>query len=105
MCLAIPMRVLEIKESPAGLLGIPLAVVDADGLRREVRLDLIGQQLEVGDYLIIHAGFAMSVLSEKEALENLQIMRELAENMEQGNFLKEKYCNKLLLKIWSIWLT
>ena len=84
MCLAIPMRVLEIVEDPTGLFGSHSAVVDADGISKEVRLDLVDRPPEVGDYLIVHAGFAVNTLSEQEALRNLQLMREMAEGLNEG---------------------
>ncbi len=84
MCLAIPMRVLEIVEEPTGLFGAHSAVVDADGISKEVRLDLVDRPPKPGDYLIVHAGFAVNTLSEQEALRNLQLMREMAEGLDEG---------------------
>ena len=78
MCLAIPMRVIEIKGGSDGLLDPKVAVVDTDGIRKDIRLDLVDRMPEVGDYLIIHAGFAVNTLSEQEARKNLQLMREMA---------------------------
>ena len=78
MCLAIPMRVMEIKGEPGDPLMPQVAVVDADGMTREVRLDLTDRPAVVGDYLIVHAGFAIHTLSEEDALINLQLMREMA---------------------------
>lgn len=84
MCLAIPMRVLELVEDPTGIFGTHSAIVDADGIRKEVRLDLVDRPPEPGDYLIVHAGFAVNTLSEQEALTNLQLMREMAEGLDKG---------------------
>jgi len=78
------MRVLEIVEDSTGLFGTSSAVVDADGISREIRLDLVDRTPEPGDYLIVHAGFAVNTLSEQEALRNLQLMREMAEGVEAG---------------------
>jgi hydrogenase expression/formation protein HypC len=78
------MRVIEIVEDPGGLFGSLSAVVDADGISREVRLDLVDRPPQVGDYLIVHAGFAVNTLSEQEALENLRLMREMAEGVENS---------------------
>ncbi len=77
MCLAIPMQVVAIKEGD-GLLAPALAVVDADGIRREVRLDLVDRQPEIGDYLIIHAGFAIHCLDAAEAQASLRLLQEMA---------------------------
>ena len=59
MCLAVPMEVKEITENSA--------LVEYEGTRREVRLDLVDQSPVVGDYVIIHAGFALHLIDEEEA--------------------------------------
>lgn len=78
MCLAIPMQVLETKGIFGDLTDPQIAVVDADGIQKEIRLDLADQIPEVGDYVIVHAGFAIHTLTEEEAQTNLQLMREMA---------------------------
>ena len=80
MCLAIPMRIIEVRAVPA---GGPLAVVEADGLRKEVRCDLLAEPVAVGDYLIIHAGFAINRLDEEEAKLSLSLLRELGSRLSQ----------------------
>jgi hydrogenase expression/formation protein HypC len=82
MCLAIPMRVVEIKDGSEDLLVPNVAVVDADGMKKEIRLDLVDRMPKVGDYLIIHAGFAINCLDAVDAEVNLQLMRELVTAME-----------------------
>jgi len=82
MCLAIPMRVVELKEELVGM-GFQLAVVESDGICKDVRLDLVDTAPEVGDYLIIHAGFAINRLSEEDALINLNLMRQMAAALEE----------------------
>lgn len=81
MCLAIPMRVVAIQGGSDPLLDPRIAIVDADGLRKEVRLDLVDRQPGIGDYLIIHAGFAINCLDAENAEINLALMRELANEM------------------------
>ena len=83
MCLAIPMEVVAIREGDGSLLAPGTAVVDADGIRREVRLDLVDRQPEVGDYLIIHAGFAIHCLDPAEARANLRLMRQMAAALDE----------------------
>jgi len=83
MCLAIPMQVIEIKGGGDSLLDPPVAVVESDGITKEVRLDLVDSSPGVGDYLIIHAGFAIHCLDAAEAEINLRLMREMAEHMEE----------------------
>ncbi len=72
------MKVIEVKGEPGEPLLPQIAVVDADGVSKEVRLDLTDRETAPGDYVIVHAGFAIHTLSEKEALINLQLMREMA---------------------------
>ena len=81
MCLAIPMRVMEVQGDPDDFTTSQIAVVDADGISREVRLDVVDHWPKIGDYVIVHAGFAIHSLIEEEALKNLTLLRELAENM------------------------
>ena len=82
MCLAIPMRVVKLQGGGDALLDPDIAVVDADGMQKEVRLDLVDRKPEIGDYLIIHAGFAINCIDAENAEINLRLMRELAEAME-----------------------
>lgn len=76
------MQVIEIKGGTDSLTDPPVAVVDADGIRKEVRLDLVDRLPETGDYLIIHAGFAINCLDEQEAETSLRLMREMAAAMD-----------------------
>ena len=70
MCLAIPLRIAEI----SGKDGIG----EANGLRRKIRLDFI-REPKVGDYVIVHAGFAIETLGEEQALANLAAIQEVAD--------------------------
>jgi len=83
MCLAIPMRVTEVHGSPEDFTTSQIAVVDADGISREVRLDVVDHWPSVGDYVIVHAGFAIHSLIEAEALKNLSLLKELAAQMPE----------------------
>ena len=69
MCLAVPMKVLEVSGARA--------VVDLGGVRRTVSLDLM-EDVRVGDYVIVHAGFAIEKLDEQEANARLELFQELA---------------------------
>ncbi|MGW8192721.1 MAG: HypC/HybG/HupF family hydrogenase formation chaperone [Desulforhopalus sp.] len=60
-----------------------IATVDADGISKEVRLDIVDHWPSVGDYVIIHAGFAIHSLIEEEALKNIALLRELADNTSE----------------------
>ena len=70
MCLAVPMRIESIQGTQA--------LVDMGGVRREISLILTPEARE-GDYVLIHTGFAISVLDEQEAQETLALFAELEE--------------------------
>lgn len=83
MCLAIPMKVTAVQGNPDDFTTNQVATVDADGISRDVRLDIVDYWPKVGDYVIIHAGFAIHSLVEEEALKNISLLQELAENMPE----------------------
>ncbi len=83
MCLAIPMRVTSVQGDPDDFTSNQIATVDTDGISKEVRLDIVDQWPVVGDYVIIHAGFAIHSLIEEEALKNIALLQELADNMPE----------------------
>jgi len=58
-----------------------MAVIDVDGVRRECSLLLV-EDAQVGDYVIVHAGFAISRIDETAALETLALLKEAAARME-----------------------
>ncbi|GAB6113460.1 HypC/HybG/HupF family hydrogenase formation chaperone [Desulfomicrobium escambiense] len=68
MCLAIPMEVLTIDGRSAE--------VQVGGTRQTVRLDLISESPEVGDFVIVHAGFALTRLDREEAVATLKLFEE-----------------------------
>ena len=72
MCLAIPSKVLKITEDN-------MAEVDTLGVKRVVSLDLMPEPVGVGDYVLIHVGYAMGKIDEKEALESIEVYKQLAE--------------------------
>ena len=69
MCLAIPALIKE-KDGTK-------AKADVGGAIREISLEIIDRPAEVGDYVLVHAGFAIHKLEEKEALETLELMRKV----------------------------
>lgn len=72
MCLAMPAQIVEL------LAGSDLAICDLQGVRREINVALIiDEGLEVGDWVLIHVGFAMSKVDEEEARASLELMSEL----------------------------
>jgi hydrogenase expression/formation protein HypC len=56
-----------------------MAVAEIDGVKREASLMMLSEDIKIGDYVLIHAGFAISRLDEEEALETLALMRECLE--------------------------
>ena len=70
MCLGIPMKVIKIDGQ--------FARVNAGGLMRQVNIQML-PRVKRGDYVIVHAGFAIQILDPKEAEETLQLFRELIE--------------------------
>jgi hydrogenase expression/formation protein HypC len=69
MCLAIPVRIQEIEGSEA--------LVEIGGIRRKISLVLV-PEAELGQYVLVHAGFAIGVLDENEAQETLKLFEEMA---------------------------
>ena len=76
MCLAIPGKIVEL------VAGSPdLAVVDVSGVRRTIDTGLLADDPAVpGDWVLIHVGFAMSKISERDALDQMQTLAELGED-------------------------
>jgi hydrogenase expression/formation protein HypC len=69
MCLAIPSKIVKIQDNTG--------VIDVEGVQKEVSLLLI-EDPRIGDYVIVHAGFAIQKIDEAEAKESLKILREMA---------------------------
>lgn len=69
MCLGVPMEVVEIAGNRAW--------VSAGGTKREIRLNIIDERPEVGDYVIVHAGFAIHRIDEEVAKETLEMFKEM----------------------------
>ena len=74
MCLAVPGKIVEIYEKQ----GLRMATVDFSGVKREACIEHIPEAV-VGNYAIIHVGFAISLLSEEEAQESIALLREILE--------------------------
>ena len=75
MCLAIPGKIVEIVDA-----GNHIAKVDVGGVRRNVNIGMLPEnETHVGDYVLIHVGFAMSKIDEQEAEETLRVLKQLGE--------------------------
>ena len=69
MCLGVPMLVREIRDE--------LVLAEIDGVQREASLMMLDEPVTIGDYVIVHAGFAIARIDPEEAQETLRMMREL----------------------------
>ena len=81
MCLAIPGRVVEILDE-----DLQLAKVDVSGVRRTVNISLVNdeeERVELGDWVLIHVGFAMSKIDEADAQTTLRALEEIGEAYQQ----------------------
>jgi hydrogenase expression/formation protein HypC len=76
MCLAIPARIIKIDSG--------MGTIDMEGARRDVSLLLL-EDARIGDYVIVHAGFAIHKIDEVEAMESLKVLREMAALAEEEN--------------------
>lgn len=76
MCLAIPCKIVEIHNH--------MAVIDVNGVKGEASLMLI-EDPEIGEYVIVHAGFAIQKMDEKEAMESLKVLHEVAALAGENN--------------------
>lgn len=76
MCLAVPSKIVSINDL--------LATVDAYGARREVSLMLLPEEAQIGDYVIVHAGFAIQKVDGEAAQEALKYISQLLEESEEN---------------------
>lgn len=78
MCLGVPGKVNEIYEAN----GLKMGKVDFGGVTREVCLEYV-PEVETGQYVIVHVGFAINMMSEEEAEETLDLLRQIIEIGEE----------------------
>ena len=81
MCLSIPSKIKSIDPE------MNTCIVDTMGVERGASLDLIDQDVKIGDYVLIHIGFAMNKIDEEDALESLKVYQEIIEKMEEQDRL------------------
>lgn len=77
MCIAIPAEILEIRDDNT-------ALVDFGNLKQEIRIDLV--DAKIGDFVLVHVGFAIQKLDRDEALETRELFRQCYEAMDQEMF-------------------
>jgi len=76
MCLAIPSKIVKIENG--------MATIDVDGVQRKTSLLLV-EDAVIGDYVIVHAGFALHKIDEVAAMESLKILKEAAAFVEKSS--------------------
>lgn len=84
MCLGIPGRIVEMSRDG----GLPMGIVDFGGVKREVCLAYIADEVDVGDYAIVHVGFAISKVDEEEARRTFEILKEMSE-LDELEWMKQ----------------
>ncbi len=78
MCLAIPSRIVRIENL--------VATVDVYGARREINLMLLPEEVDIGDYVLVHAGFALQKVDRDIAEESLKLIKETFEQHPDESF-------------------
>ena len=78
MCLAVPGKVLEIEKNPVGM---TMGKVSFGGITKTVSLAYL-PEVKVGDYVLVHVGFALSTVDEKEAMEVFEYLRQMEDLSE-----------------------
>ncbi len=76
MCLAIPSKVISIDKDKN------TAMLDTMGVKREASLDLMGEEVCEGEFVLLHIGFVISKIDEQSAIESLKIYDEIVHEME-----------------------
>ena len=75
MCLGIPGRIVELRDDA----GFSMGTVDFGGVRREICLAYVQDDVGIGDYVIVHVGFAISKVDEAEAHRTFEVLREMSQ--------------------------
>jgi len=75
MCLGIPARIVDRRDDA----GLAVGTVDFGGVRREVCLAYVADEVDVGDYVVVHVGFAIAKVDEEEARRTFEVLREMSQ--------------------------
>lgn len=75
MCLGIPGRIVDIRDDA----GLPMGTIDFGGIRRDACLAYVADQVDTGDYVIVHVGFAISKVDEAEATRTFEVLRAMSQ--------------------------
>ena len=80
MCLGIPGMIVELRDDES----LPMGTVDFGGVRRDVCMAYVAEKAQVGDYVIVHVGFAISMVDAAEAQRTFRLLEELGEPEGSG---------------------
>ncbi len=75
MCLAVPLKLIEIDND--------MGTIESGGIKRKVNLSIV-ENPKIGDYVVVHAGFAISIMDQEEGEKTLSMISEWLEQEEQG---------------------
>jgi hydrogenase expression/formation protein HypC len=84
MCLGIPGRIVERHEDR----GLAMGTVDFGGVRRDVCLAYVADEVHPGDYVVVHVGFAIARVDEVEAVKTYEVLREMS-RLDELDWLQE----------------
>lgn len=84
MCLGIPGRIVEVHDDN----GLSMGMVDFGGVRREVCLAYVADDIAPGDYAIVHVGFAISKVDEQEARRTFEVLKEMSQ-LDELDWIEE----------------
>jgi len=90
MCLGIPGKIIALRDDG----GLPMGTVDFGGVRREVCLAYVADDIAVGDYAIVHVGFAISKVDEAEAHRTFAVLKEMSQ-LDELDWIREVADNSL----------
>lgn len=84
MCLGIPGRIVSMRDDQ----GLAVGMVDFGGVRREVCLSYVADQVKPDDYVVVHVGFAITRVDEAEARRSFEVLREMSQ-LEELQWIRE----------------
>ena len=84
MCLGIPGKITSMRDDA----GLTMGVVDFGGVRRDVCLQYVADEVQVGDYVIVHVGFAITRVDEEEARRTFEVLKEMSQ-LEELEWMRE----------------
>jgi hydrogenase expression/formation protein HypC len=84
MCLGIPGRIVSLRDDG----GLPMGTVDFGGVRREVCLAYVADEVGVDDFVIVHVGFAISKVDEGEARRTFEVLKEMSQ-LDELDWMRE----------------